>query len=332
MTEYAPTAEHNEIARKWEIADSTRTLRAARMHIPLSATFELTPLCNLACKMCFVRLDQSEMDRIGRMLTAEEWLRLARETLELGTLHLLLTGGGYAAMPDVQYKVELDGAVAIHNGKRLLFLCSNPLFYCVEYTSDYTYARYYFNDSNFNIKEEQEQIDRFFFFELRKHLIAWLFCHDGLMLHSVSVFFQGTSFALSAPSETGKSTHAQLWIDHFGARIIDGDVNACRSLSGGVFIYGLPWCGKSGIYHNERAPLRAVVFLEQAPGNEVRKLPPDEAALRLTARSYLPKWDAFLMSRDYFKPAENLAATVPCYVFKCRPDLEAAEILKKCLY
>lgn len=104
MSEFG--AANNELARQWEIANDTRTLRAARMHVPLAATFELTPLCNLNCKMCFVRLDKSEADRIGRLLTAEEWLRLARETLELGTLHLLLTGGEVLTRPDfaVLYK------------------------------------------------------------------------------------------------------------------------------------------------------------------------------------------------------------------------------------
>ena len=30
--------------------------KAARLGVPLSGSFELTPCCNMACKMCYVRL------------------------------------------------------------------------------------------------------------------------------------------------------------------------------------------------------------------------------------------------------------------------------------
>lgn len=102
MAEYASTAEHNEIARQWELASHSRLLRAALKHVPLSAMFELTPLCNLSCKMCYIRMNRDERDRLGHELTTEEWVRLARETLELGTLNLMLTGGEVLLRPDFE--------------------------------------------------------------------------------------------------------------------------------------------------------------------------------------------------------------------------------------
>lgn len=93
---------NNELACQWEIAGYSRTLRAAMMHIPLAVLFELTPLCNLGCKMCYIRLNNNERDRLGRELTTEEWLQLAREASEQGTLHLLLTGGEPLLRPDFE--------------------------------------------------------------------------------------------------------------------------------------------------------------------------------------------------------------------------------------
>ncbi len=83
----------NALAERWEYNQSYRTLEAARRHIPLTAVFELTPLCNLNCAMCYVKLSKSEMKRLGRLLCTKEWIDIAHQTIELGTLDLSLTGG-----------------------------------------------------------------------------------------------------------------------------------------------------------------------------------------------------------------------------------------------
>lgn len=67
--------------------------KASRQRIPLSGTFEVTPRCNLNCKMCYVRLSQEEQEQAGIMLTKESWIRIAEEAKEAGMLFLLLTGG-----------------------------------------------------------------------------------------------------------------------------------------------------------------------------------------------------------------------------------------------
>ena len=68
--------------------------KAAFRRIPLSGTFELSPLCNFACRMCYVRKTAAEIRSHPRaMLDYEDWLRIAREGKEQGLLFLLLTGG-----------------------------------------------------------------------------------------------------------------------------------------------------------------------------------------------------------------------------------------------
>ena len=68
--------------------------KACRMGIPLSGTFELTPMCSMACRMCYVRMTPEQVRQSGKRLrTVEEWLSLARVMREQGTLLLLLTGG-----------------------------------------------------------------------------------------------------------------------------------------------------------------------------------------------------------------------------------------------
>lgn len=67
--------------------------KAAAAGIPLNGTFELTPCCNMACKMCYVRMTQQEQEDVAPLRTAGEWVQLGRVAREKGMLYLLLTGG-----------------------------------------------------------------------------------------------------------------------------------------------------------------------------------------------------------------------------------------------
>lgn len=74
--------------------------KAAKMRIPLSGTFELTPCCNMACKMCYVRMTKSEQEAIAPLHSAKDWLELGRTARDAGLLYLLLTGGEPFLRPD----------------------------------------------------------------------------------------------------------------------------------------------------------------------------------------------------------------------------------------
>ena len=67
--------------------------KAAKLGIPLSGTFEVTPCCNMACKMCYVRMTQKEQEGIAPLRSVEEWLEIGRQAKEAGMLYLLVTGG-----------------------------------------------------------------------------------------------------------------------------------------------------------------------------------------------------------------------------------------------
>lgn len=80
----------------WETSAQIRrtlTLKCAKAGISVSGTFELTPRCNLGCKMCYVRMTPEEMAPIGRERSAAEWLEFAQQAKDAGMMFLLLTGG-----------------------------------------------------------------------------------------------------------------------------------------------------------------------------------------------------------------------------------------------
>lgn len=74
--------------------------KAAGNHIPLNGTFELTPVCNMDCRMCYVRLSKQQQEAIHPLYTASEWLALGEEAKKRGMLYLLLTGGEPFSRPD----------------------------------------------------------------------------------------------------------------------------------------------------------------------------------------------------------------------------------------
>lgn len=74
--------------------------RAASAQQPINGSLELLPLCNMNCDMCYIRLSRSEMEKRGRMHTADEWIRLGQEMQKAGVLFLLLTGGEPLMFPD----------------------------------------------------------------------------------------------------------------------------------------------------------------------------------------------------------------------------------------
>lgn len=75
--------------------------KASRLKIPLNGTFELSPVCNFSCKMCYVRKTREEVqDSLRAMMTLDDWREVARQAEKAGMLELLLTGGEPLLWPD----------------------------------------------------------------------------------------------------------------------------------------------------------------------------------------------------------------------------------------
>ena len=67
--------------------------RAAQQKLPLTGAFELSPVCNFKCSMCYVRKSMGEVQTQGGLRGLDFWLDVAEQAREAGTLYPLLTGG-----------------------------------------------------------------------------------------------------------------------------------------------------------------------------------------------------------------------------------------------
>ncbi len=72
--------------------------KAREKGVPLHGQFELTPLCNFSCKMCYVHLDTKQLEGNG-ILSVTTWMDLMHQAWENGMMHATLTGGECLAYP-----------------------------------------------------------------------------------------------------------------------------------------------------------------------------------------------------------------------------------------
>ncbi len=152
--------------------------------------------------------------------------------------------------------------------------------------------------------------------------------HHGLIVHASFIRWRNCGIIFSAPSGTGKSTQADLWIKYEKAECLNGDRTGIRKSDGRWNAYGLPYAGTSGIYRNESAPLTAIVMLGQGKENTVRRLSPVEAFKALYPETLIHQWDS-----EYVREASayilELVKDVPAYRLTCLPDEGAVRILKE---
>lgn len=67
--------------------------KGRRLGLPIAGNFELTARCNFNCPMCYVHMTEEQVHAAGRELTAQEWLKIAKDARDQGMIFVLLTGG-----------------------------------------------------------------------------------------------------------------------------------------------------------------------------------------------------------------------------------------------
>ena len=82
----------------------------------------------------------------------------------------------------------------------------------------------------------------------------------------------------------GKSTHTALWHDLIGTPYLNGDLNLIGIKDGYYQVYGIPWCGTSGIFTTKTYPLGGLILLGRASDDHLETLDDTLKTLRVMQR------------------------------------------------
>ena len=147
-------------------------------------------------------------------------------------------------------------------------------------------------------------------------------------LHSTSILYQGKAWLFSGHSGMGKSTHAKLWQESYQVPLLNGDLNLLGTENGEPVIYGIPWCGTSGIFDIATHPLGGITLLSRAPSNFVTELSPDLQILLVDQRLISHSWTEELFDRN-LDVIKKIAPKILICKLSCTKDPEAATVMKE---
>nr|WP_294495610.1 hypothetical protein [uncultured Mediterraneibacter sp.] len=153
---------------------------------------------------------------------------------------------------------------------------------------------------------------------------------NSMILHCAYVEYQGEAILFSAPSETGKTTQANLWEKYRGSRTVNGDRSLLGKIDGRWNAQGWPVCGTSEVCNNEALPVKAVVMLSQAKENKAEKLTPGHAFPLLYSQITVNKWNRedHIHTMDLI---EDFLGSVPVIHLECTISEEAVICLEEIL-
>ncbi|MBO5463204.1 MAG: hypothetical protein J6A49_07815 [Clostridia bacterium] len=245
--------------------------------------------------------------------------------VEEGNTDILITYNVVEKLPQIQGDTKLAGSGAFVSCEGKEVYRNNPMgvaegalsCYNVEDTSR---SKVFFTEQSYNVMSD------FRYMWNSVSLSQLLLPFKVLLFHASYISFNDEAILFSADCGVGKSTQAELWRKHRGAEVINGDKAGVSVENGKVYAHGLPFCGTSGICKNRTLPLKAIVFLGQAPENKIRRVTGVEAIQSLLHNIYL----------DFLAPGEmqkcvdvliELLNTIPVYRLDCTPDERAVETL-----
>ena len=207
-------------------------------------------------------------------------------------------------------------------------------FRYVRRSNDRTMLRYHVSPDwkQINLVEDESESAGQLAFEYLIHILpAAMLSLEVLTFHGVLLEYEGKGIILSAPSGVGKTTHARLWTRHKRAIILNGDKSAVYKKDGIWTGFGMPWSGSSGEYMNREVPIAAHVILERGEHNQAEKCPAFDAFSGVLAHLLSPRWNTSMMEKS-MDLLEDYLSHVPVYRLRCRPDVEAVEVLQDCIF
>ena len=237
------------------------------------------------------------------------------------------------ALPDQRIEILEKMPAYQENGQILLrtaevIICENAndygiLFLQMESVKEAWISRDGGNVRLYAVSGRREEI-----FHAIRFVVLYFLQKKGLfVMHSASIEYRGKAWLFSGHSGMGKSTHTALWKEIVGTPLLNGDLNLVGRKKEGWMVYGLPWCGTSGISTTKCYPLGGIVLLGRDQWDHVEEIAEDEKPLRVMQRMITPAWTKDFMLFN-LKLAKAVTKEIPVWKLFCTKNPSAVEVIR----
>ena len=147
-----------------------------------------------------------------------------------------------------------------------------------------------------------------------------------LLFHGSAIAVDGEAYIFTAPSGTGKSTHAALWRKYLGDRavMINDDKPMIGISPDGARVFGTPYNGKHSLGTNSSAPLRAICILGRGAENSICEITAAEAYQTIVQQTLRPR-DPAQMNK-LLDVLDKVLSETPLYRLGCDMSKEAVDL------
>ena len=258
-------------------------------------------------------------------------LRQYESPIDKPELSMKLSRVPEISVPSGEEIARHGGLVVVHspNGELCRYTIGNKtgrILQVCRFSEDHSHWEYTLLESRKHSVLSLTDFEYLYTGEAFANRLAYL---GGLVMHGSAISYEGKGIVFSAPSGTGKSTHAGLWKKQYGDRVlhINDDKPAIRFDEGVPLVYGTPWSGKTDTNSNNFAPLKTIVFLKQASENRIQPLSVADALEHIYRETVRPFYDEAL-GMKVLDTAERLIQSVPVFLLECMISSEAVELVK----
>lgn len=199
------------------------------------------------------------------------------------------------------------------------------IFTCVQHTNAFDRMKCTINDTFLPVSIRS--LD----YILRALPIRAIFQRYGVLFFHAAQIVVGaekTGILFTAPSGTGKTTQAHLWMKEEGARLICNDRTLMRKKENEWKTYGYPIDGSEPVRSAEVHSPGCIVLLSQAPFNRVQRMSVFQAVGQLMPQLVIDGWNPEARTRGMEMLLEMMES-IPVYHLECTPDTDAVRCLKQ---
>ena len=160
---------------------------------------------------------------------------------------------------------------------------------------------------------------------LYRKVAACFLPHDTVVFHGTAVAVAGRAYLFTAPSGTGKTTHARYWLSQVpGAYVLNGDKPLLRVDADDVRVFGTPWRGKERLGVRGNLPLAGLCLLERGEADAICRIDAHEALPELIRQTHCPSGaDALVCVVGL---VARLAQAVPLWRMQATLDEASAQV------